>query len=213
MNDINYKKAIQEADNILLSSFQNEFPLNIKKLIKDIKTNNIELMPYSATGIDDSKDIKVSGFVIEKQGIYYVLYNDYIESEGHIRFTLLHELGHIILKHDSKVKSKSQDIEADIFAAELLMPEAIIDNLIKRGYNIIDEASIEKIFNASHKACEIRIGQFKKLPEWHIKYTDYDSIANIQFRKYLDENFPSRTNYQYDIEKEIEEERERDSWR
>ena len=161
-----YKNTIFEADNILLSSGQYEFPLNVEKLIKGIKTINIQINKFSDSGIDGATKIKSSGFVTEINGVYYVAYNDGIENIGHNRFTLCHELGHIILGHDLKlINDYKQEREADIFAAELLMPEAIIQELVDRGYNIIEETKLDSIFNASFKAIGIRIEEFKKLPE------------------------------------------------
>lgn len=208
-----YKKAINEADCILLSSNQFELPLNIEKILKGIKTLNIQINKYSDTGLEQALKIKNSGFVTENNGIYFVLYNDGIESEGNHRFTLCHELGHIVLGHDlSKPDDKIQEAEANAFATELLMPEAIVQEMLNRGYSIINEASLDNLFNASYQASRIRVDEFKKLPEWHGRYTDYDSIVNIQFKNYLDINFPKRKNYYYDVDDELEEQKERDKW-
>ena len=72
---------------------------------------------------------------------------------------------------------------------------------------------LEGIFNASHTACQIRIDEFRNMPEWHGRYTDHETIVNVQFRSYLDSFFPNKKNKYYDIDYEIEEERERDEWR
>ena len=209
-----YKKAIEAADIILLSSNQFELPLNLEKLISGIKTINAQIIRYSETPIDGSENMKLPGFVVERKGIYYIAYNDWIENAGHNRFTLCHELGHIILNHDlSKVDDWAQETEANVFATELLMPEAIIQELVNRGYSIVNENMMEGIFNASHTACQIRIDEFRNMPEWHGRYTDHETIVNVQFRSYLDSFFPNKKNKYYDIDYEIEEERERDEWR
>ena len=209
-----YKKAIEAAEIILLSSNQFELPLNLVKLISGIKTINVHISRFSETGVEGLKTIKTSGFVKEVNGIYFIAYNDWIENVGHNRFTLCHELGHIVLKHDlSKTDDWVQETEANIFATELLMPEAIIQELVNRGYSIVNENTLEELFNASHTACQIRIDEFRNLPEWHGRYTDHETIANVQFKSYLDSSFPYKKNKYYDIDDEIEEERERDKWR
>lgn len=209
-----YKKAIEAADIILLSSNQFELPLNLEKLISGIKTINTSISRFSETGVEGTKKMKTSGFVTEVNGIYLIAYNDWIENAGHNRFTLCHELGHIILNHDlSKTDDWVQETEANVFAIELLMPEAIIQELVNRGYSIANENTLEGIFNASHTACQIRIDEFKNLPEWHGRYTDHETIVNVQFKSYLDSFFPYIKNQYYDIDYEIEEERERDKWR
>ena len=210
----NYKKAIEAAEVILLSSDQYELPLNLEKLISGIKIINTQIFRFSETGVKGSAKIKTSGFVKEVNGLYFIVYNDWIENVGHNRFTLCHELGHIILDHDlSMTDDWVQETEANIFATELLMPEAIIQELVNRGYSIVNENTLEELFNASHTACQIRIDEFRNLPEWHGRYTDHETIANVQFKSYLDSFFPYIKNKYYDIEDEIEEERERDKWR
>ncbi len=209
-----YKKAIEAAEVTLLSSNQFELPLKLEKLISGIKTINTYISKFSETGVVGSEKLKTSGFVKEVNGIYLIAYNDWIENVGHNRFTLCHELGHIILNHDlSKINDWVQETEADTFATELLMPEAIIQELVNRGYSIVNENTLEGIFNASHTACQIRIDEFRNLPEWHGKYTDYETIVNVQFKSYLDRSFPYKHDKYYDIDYEIEEERERDKWR
>ena len=65
-----YKKAIEAADIILLSSNQFELPLNLEKLISGIKTINAQIIRYSETPIDGSENMKLPGFVVERKGIY-----------------------------------------------------------------------------------------------------------------------------------------------
>lgn len=211
-NKTNSRKAKEEADCVLLSSNQFEFPLNIEKLLKDIKIANIKIYMYSDTGISESKKLKNSGFVTENNGIYYVLYNDTIENEGNYRFTLCHELGHIMLQHDlTKPNDRVQEAEADTFASELLMPESVIFEIKNRGY-VINKKLIKELFNASNQASQIRVEEFNKFPECHSKYIDCDSIINIQFKSFLDKKYPRINYFDFDIDNELEEQRRRDTW-
>ena len=52
-----------------------------------------------------------------------VAYND-TQHPYHVRFSLAHELGHIVLEHDSV--SSSSDIEANYFASNFLAPRMAI---------------------------------------------------------------------------------------
>ena len=52
--------------------------------------------------------------------IYVVLYNGMVEMEERIRWTKAHELGHVLLGHTSN--EDMEELEADTFAAQLLMP-------------------------------------------------------------------------------------------
>lgn len=65
-----------------------------------------------------------------------IFYNDQIRPVERIRFSIAHELGHIVLKHlnvrdiiprTHPTRSKDPiELEADIFAAELLAPQGIL---------------------------------------------------------------------------------------
>lgn len=48
------------------------------------------------------------------------------------RFTVAHELGHLVLHHDAQPGAPQQEREADAFAAELLMPAAKIEDQLPR---------------------------------------------------------------------------------
>ncbi|MCG7442794.1 XRE family transcriptional regulator [Dermabacter vaginalis] len=52
------------------------------------------------------------------------------------RFTVAHELGHILLHGEAVPGDKQQEREADQFAAELLTPRAQIENLLPRTVNL-----------------------------------------------------------------------------
>ena len=90
-------------------------------------------------------DEDLSGFALQKNGSQYIGINS---TEGHERqrFTLAHELGHLLLHKEDKVSydagvglmllreahsvrgSDIKEVEANRFAAELLMPETHIRN-------------------------------------------------------------------------------------
>ncbi len=67
----------------------------------------------------------VSGFLLEEKGLAAIAYN----SEHHVhrqRFTVAHEIGHLLLGHNhcggEGRELSANEKEAQIFAAELLMP-------------------------------------------------------------------------------------------
>ena len=90
------------------------------------------------------------------------VYADICSGEPRGRFTVAHELGHIILAHQvtANRESASADMkifensewQANTFASEFLMPEEEI-----RGHNLRSSAAIEAHFKVSHKAAEIRV--------------------------------------------------------
>ncbi len=81
------------------------------------------------------------------------------------RFTLAHELGHIVLEHPPESACSSLQViecnrEADIFASELLIPEFFLDELLLRTqspailarlFDVSEEAMIRKLRFSSRK--------------------------------------------------------------
>lgn len=65
------------------------------------------------------------------------------------KFSLAHELGHIVMHHTGR--SDTEEAEADFFAAHLLLPRAIIAELIARDIPLL-EINLYNLSNASH-AC------------------------------------------------------------
>ena len=82
------------------------------------------------------------------------------------RFTLAHELGHFALQHGEKTDNKNtlyrngttnpDEVEANAFAAELLMPKGVVRHLIVHE-GIADISELARTFLVSEQAMEIRL--------------------------------------------------------
>jgi hypothetical protein len=75
------------------------------------------------------------------------------------RFSLGHEIAHIILKHPPESRCSRNEIalynaEADECAAELLMPQALIQELLIRTRK---PAALARIFDVSEEAMTVRL--------------------------------------------------------
>ncbi|MBQ7779601.1 MAG: ImmA/IrrE family metallo-endopeptidase [Clostridia bacterium] len=101
-------------------------------------------LPTSTEGIT----LKLSG------GMNLILYDDKITNAGRRNWTIAHELGHVFLGHGEI--SKINEREADAFAAELLMPEAVIRYLDQRDGDPITPDAMTNYFAASITACRRR---------------------------------------------------------
>lgn len=71
------------------------------------------------------------------------------------RFTLAHELGHIVLKH--KQEEQWEEKEADYYASQLLAPRPVFDLIQKYDMNPSDPYLIAKTFGLSKAASEIAV--------------------------------------------------------
>ena len=128
-----YHKATNAAYHLLLKQGKIEIPVNLNKFLH-LHRQNIRLMTYSQMAarffisVNEYKMLVPSefGFTMKWHGKNYILYND---EKGYLtnRFTISHEIGHIILDH--KVDDSVAKREANCFARNLLCPIPIIDSL------------------------------------------------------------------------------------
>lgn len=94
----------------------------------DLIENNGIIVSY--VDIDDDK---FDGFSCYLDKSYFIFVNSRLPGDR-LRFTMAHELGHIIMQHDYSINEKC-DKEADEFASEFLMPEMeIYNDLINLTY-------------------------------------------------------------------------------
>lgn len=87
------------------------------------------------------------------------------ESENRQRFTIAHELGHFELAHGSRKRDSAAEfnmynfdpieVEANRFAAELLMPEAAVRHYVQHGNISISE--LARTFAVSEVAMKYRL--------------------------------------------------------
>lgn len=136
--DPRFDLVYEKACDFLLSSSANSLPINPKKIIKQ---NHWGLVTYRelAEKLKVSvKDIAAAcqskdGFTVKNGGNYCIAYNEAVEVNSRIAFTLMHEAGHIVLSHfdlkneDEKLKLyETYEKEADYFAVNVLTPKAVV---------------------------------------------------------------------------------------
>lgn len=155
-------ETVQNCDQKIL-------PLSIKKLIKSIP--NLHIQKYSKFAKSRNLSIEETFELLDSEegclwmrsdSQYIILYNDAVDNTGRIRFTLAHELGHYLLKHNEKTKktllarysltSEEYDVfekEANYFAKRLLAPIPLVDLYVASWSRIYPEC-IEFAFDTSY---------------------------------------------------------------
>lgn len=127
-------------------------------------------------------------------GLYSIAYNDLIRSPGRIRFTLMHEIGHIYLKHleefEQTVLARGYnglseweygvlELEAGIFASEVLSPYPILLTL-----NWCKSGVIRKYCGLSDKASKKRASQILNIKSNGV-YINYGSPIMQNFYSFM----------------------------
>jgi Zn-dependent peptidase ImmA (M78 family) len=108
---------------------------------------------------------RYAGWFYEHEGVPTIEYNAR-DSLVRQRFTIAHELGHFALNHGPRPRDSAEafslsnydplESEANKFAAELLMPAAVVNGMI-RMHDITDFEQLAAMFNTSGVAMKFRL--------------------------------------------------------
>lgn len=128
--------------------------------------------------LEKSRDIRDGLTLIRQIGdrIYYiVLYNAAVTDTRRRNFTLAHEIGHILLEHTDD--GDRQEWEADRFAAQLLLPRVLVEQLVRLWEGTLSAADLSGIFGVSQSAAR-RCLYSLQTP---VVYTDDDHALLARF--------------------------------
>lgn len=164
---------------------------------------NVTKLPVSVNGIAKQLGIKViknsdihelqneeRGATILKNEHWYIVFDD-TESVPVCRFTVAHEIGHILLghilvsgtKYRTFSKRDEEEQEADMFAARLLAPACVLHEL-----QALSAEQIAKVCNISISAAEVRAERMQVL-EARNKYYLHPLERQVrqQFEQFIEE--------------------------
>jgi Zn-dependent peptidase ImmA (M78 family) len=159
----NFSYARKMARKVIKDYGLSEVPTDLQKIFRSLGLEYIEL--------NDPKDI--DGAIIEIEDKPKIAVLNKARPIQRQRFTLAHELGHIFLQHtqrdiydpeaerekeeyDSVVSHKKPpaEVEADVFASELLVP---LDQIKKLEKDIDNVGKMAEIFNVSKQAMALAV--------------------------------------------------------
>jgi hypothetical protein len=212
----NFSSAYTKANEILVSSnVICTFPYSPKDLVKE--KSEIPCRTFAKArsyGVDIEAFGSESAIIIELGGRRIIFYDE-SKPLTHVKYSILHELGHDQNGHDLGATDPDAyyryEIETNYFAAQLLMPEQVLRELASRGVRI-DKRFLIEHFEVSETAAQKRIETLAKTnTEWRSRAEkEYDDVILWKFSAFMDAICPRRVTY--DFEDEYERQRERDSW-
>ena len=148
------------ARRIIKESGISSAPVSLQKVIEHLqKTHNLNVMRALLTE-------KVSGLLVvcndlDKKSMVIGFNPD--KPWCHRRFTIAHEIGHIMMSHtcsgDTSDKSHNET-EANNFAVELLIPTSLVKVDFKKIPNIPE---LSKLYRVSAEAMAIKLGAARLL--------------------------------------------------
>lgn len=212
-----FKKANVLANEILVaSSTLQRFPVNTKKTVHE--WSDVAVVTFKKAH-DYEIDIEAFGSnsaVLQcKYGRYIIFYNqnDY---KPRVRFSILHEFGHYKFQHKlgkcSEEEYRRAEVEANCFAAQILMPEQVLIELNNRGA-LITVDFLVKNFGVSEEAAKKRIDTMGKINyEWRSNDEKiFDESILFKYKDFIDSIMPKNNKYNY-YEYEYDRQQERDDW-
>ena len=175
MNYSEYKKARNLSWRVLIEMEIKELPIMISSICE---RKGIVLASY-AEGLNTIKRLgfeseckKTDGFSTYRHGKYYIFYDESFANRR-IRFTIAHELGHVLLEHlpkregivtainrEPSPNDHTLEQQANIFASRLLAPACVLHGL---GVSRVEE--IESLCQISKTAAKYRAERLKLLGE------------------------------------------------
>lgn len=210
-----FKQVYAVANELLLcASSIKTFPYSVTRMIEEMTDINCCSFKRALSyGVDIRKFGSESAVIVDYGGRCIIFYND-SQIDTRIRFSLLHELGHYILNHEKDVKDvdlyKKQEVEANSFAAQLLMPKQIIAEIQHRGKRV-DENFLIKYFNVSKEAAIKRMESAYKFNSGYSIGKNIDEWIILKYNIFIDYIIPKSKSIDW-FEDEYERQRNRDKW-
>lgn len=158
---------LYEVKNIPVDVFELSDRMGIK-LVKFSELTQNELQLLSNFGINSNS----AGFLAlaSKKGkiIPFIYYND-AQDFGRVRFTILHEIGHLVLEHLEQ--SDLAEVEANFFAKYFIAPPVLVDRI-----NPSDYMEVACVFNLSNQCAWNSFDYYIKWKKHHNKNNElYES--------------------------------------
>ena len=212
-NNIDFIRARQKASELLMLQDSIDFPVDVEKLI--IKDHTVIFSSYksydSVTGtklsnMNYSGQSKDAMLITAKTGENVILYNSDITSSGRILWSKAHELGHLILNHCNQ--GNKEEVEADTFASQLLLPQCLLKALIRSNVPVTIDYIMTKfgLSKAAAQHCLYRLNS-KLESDYSAEYDDIILTKCSDFLRKETMNNRYSSFYDDDISQE-----ERDSW-
>ena len=179
--DWRYEQIKVEVAKVFVKCNITQIPINGFEIANKM---GIIVIPYSAFSEEKRKVLieeDEDGFFIKKGGKYYIYYNEE-KVFGRINFTILHEIGHIVLDHTEH--SQLAETEANFFAKYAIAPPVLIDKYCNSSvyinvlFNIYDNFDVTEL---SGYYCWKYYWHWKRNYYKVNKYTDYEEMILSQF--------------------------------
>lgn len=158
-----FEKAQNTATKILLQQNITGFFIDVRtfstanNIIIDSMQNFCKLTGFSLSNFKKNK--MAGACLVKEDGCNIILYDDSMPNNARKHWGIAHELGHIVLDHTRD--SRTEEIEAHFFAAQIVTPEIVLMEFAKR-LGRLSATDLPYYFNISYEAACRRIGTLNR---------------------------------------------------
>lgn len=163
----------QDLDSLFINviDFDIDIPVKIDSVQNYAKLTNRPISDFICDGFDGC-------FVLKYPRCNVILYDETETNIARRNWGIAHELGHLYLEHETD--GRIQEREANVFASQLIVPEAVLYSILVHKGNIKIK-DLTNNFNVSKECAKNRLKSFVK----RLDFINIDSKLN----KKLSEKF------------------------
>lgn len=184
----NFEAAQNAATNLLLQQNLNSLHIDVRKFRfdRDIVIDSIQnYAVVTGRPLSDFTCDQFSGCcVVKHPRAQLILFDDSVSDDRRKHWGIVHEVGHVYLNHDKD--EKKEEIEAHFFAAQLIAPEIVLWDIVKRTGSLCG-VDVYLSFNISFQAAEKRIQTMRSRGMYNTNSIDKALLE--KFRPLLDKRF------------------------
>lgn len=165
--NFSYYNVRNNAWDFLIKNNITKYPLDLREIALKNNWNIWSFKKYCEVRKMNYNDLikkYPDGFTEIIDDKIFICYNQQNNKQRN-RFTICHEIGHIVLKH--LYKGQKLEKEANMFAARILMPMLLIKEL-----DITTPEELAKICDVSIDAAKYRLNRFQEIKERERFYTN-----------------------------------------
>ena len=127
LTDVEYEFIKGEVIHIFEKYNIKCIPVSGFEIASKMKITLIAYSSLSRKKLKTAMEVSEDGFFIEKDGREYIFYNDIDRCYERQNWTILHEIGHIVLDHTGH--SEHEEDEANFFAKYAIAPPVLVHKI------------------------------------------------------------------------------------
>lgn len=161
----------QDLDSLFINviDFDIDIPVKIDSVQNYAKLTNRPINDFICDGFDGC-------FVLKYPRCNVILYDETESNIARRNWGIAHELGHLYLEHETD--GRIQEREANVFASQLIVPEAVLYSILVHKGNIKIK-DLTNNFNVSKECAKNRLKSFVK----RLNFINIDSNLNQKLSK------------------------------